>query len=89
MRAINQYVGSPTKYAIADHLFLKLQGATPEAISESERLASDITAKHGGRDWTAAQGEAAQSMWNDRKNAAFASLLYGGPGVKAISTDVW
>ncbi|VDC02991.1 unnamed protein product [Peniophora sp. CBMAI 1063] len=88
MRAFNAHLDSPRKYAEVDHLFLKLQGATINAMTESEALAREITSKHGGENWMFAEGEEAHSMWNDRKNAAFASVLYGGPGSKTIPTDV-
>ena len=89
MRAINTVLNSPRKYAEEDHLFLKIQGMSPTAMAESEALAREITAKHGGKDWMSAEGNEAESMWNDRKHAAFASIAYGGPGSKAIPTDVW
>ena len=89
MRAFNAHLDSPRKYAEVDHLFLKLQGISPSAISESEALARDIVTKHGGKDWMFAEGEEAESIWTDRKHAAFAGVLYGGPGSKSIPTDVW
>ncbi|VDC07088.1 unnamed protein product [Peniophora sp. CBMAI 1063] len=89
MRALNNYHASSDKYAIADHLFLKLQGATLGAVAESEALAREITAKHGGENWISARGDEAQSMWDDRKIAPYASAkLYGTPGAKAWATDV-
>ncbi|KZV67230.1 FAD-binding domain-containing protein, partial [Peniophora sp. CONT] len=89
MRALNAYHDSPKKYVVADHLFLKLQGATLNAVSDSEAMAREIAVKHGGKDWTSAQGDEAQSMWDDRKNAPYAcTKLYGGPGSHAWATDV-
>ncbi|VDC07107.1 unnamed protein product [Peniophora sp. CBMAI 1063] len=88
MRAINNHGNPQQKYAIADHLFLKIQGATQSAIDESESLAREITKKHGGENWVSAQGEAAQHLWADRKNAPYAGALYGGPGSTVWPTDV-
>lgn len=89
IRAINMHLDSPRKYAEVDHLFLKLQGISPSAMAESEALAREIVSKHGGKDWMFSEGAEALSMWNDRKNVAFASVLYGGSGSKTIPTDVW
>ncbi|KAI9443653.1 hypothetical protein H4582DRAFT_2072658 [Lactarius indigo] len=60
--------GNPArKYDIADHLFFKLQGATPAALAE----AVDVSE------------EEAAAMWTDRKNAHYSGLAYAGEGAKA------
>ena len=83
--------GNPArKYDIADHLFFKLQGATPGALSESVEVVKRIVRKHGGdRFWPAkTQGEA-EAVWTDRKNGLYTGLAYAGEGAKAWTTDVW
>ena len=42
-------VGNPARpYDVADHLFFKLQSATPGALSESVEVVKKIVEKHGG-----------------------------------------
>jgi D-lactate dehydrogenase (cytochrome) len=83
--------GNPARqYDIADHLFFKLQGATPGALSESLEVVKDIVKKHGGINfWPARTQEEAEAIWTDRKNGLYSSLAYAGEGAKAWSTDVW
>jgi hypothetical protein len=92
MRA-TKTVGNPArKYDIADHLFFKLQGATPGALSESVEVAKKIVRKHGGdKFWPAKVQEEAEAVWTDRKNVLYTGLAYAGEGAKALrlTTDVW
>jgi D-lactate dehydrogenase (cytochrome) len=83
--------GNPArKYDIADHLFFKLQGATPGALSESVEVVKKIVRKHGGdRFWPAKTQEEAEAVWTDRKNGLYTGLAYAGEGAKAWTTDVW
>lgn len=83
--------GNPArKYDIADHLFFKLQGATPGALSESVEVVKKIVRKHGGdRFWPAKTPEEAEAVWTDRKNGLYTGLAYAGEGAKAWTTDVW
>ena len=83
--------GNPArKYDIADHLFFKLQGATPGALSESVDVVKKIVRKHGGdRFWPAKTQEEAEAVWTDRKNGLYTGLAYAGEGAKAWTTDVW
>ncbi|KAH9172017.1 FAD-binding domain-containing protein [Lactarius sanguifluus] len=76
-------------YDIADHLFFKLQGATPGALAEAVDVVKRIVKKHGGdKFWPAQSEEEAAAMWTDRKNAHYSGLAYAGEGAKAWSTDV-
>ena len=77
------------KYDIADHLFFKLQGATPASLAEAVDMVQRIVKKHGGDKFWSAQNEEAGAMWTDRKNGHYAGLAYAGEGAKAWSTDVW
>ena len=83
--------GNPArKYDIADHLFFKLQGATPAALSEAVDVVKRIVARHGGdKFWPAQSEEEADAVWTDRKNAHYSGLAYVGKGAKAWGTDVW
>ncbi|VDC07738.1 unnamed protein product [Peniophora sp. CBMAI 1063] len=89
MDATNMHGGSVRKYAVADHLFIKMQGPTPNSLFETAELVQEIAAQHGGSNWMLAKDrEEADSMWSDRKNAHYAGLTYGGPGSRGWSTDV-
>jgi hypothetical protein len=83
--------GNPARqYDIADHLFFKLQGATPGALSESVEVVKKIVKKHGGENfWPARTQEEAEAIWTDRKNGLYSSLAYAGEGARVWSTDVW
>jgi D-lactate dehydrogenase (cytochrome) len=83
--------GNPARqYDIADHLFFKLQGATPGALSESLEVVKKTVKKHGGDNfWPARTQEEAEAIWTDRKNGLYSTLAYGGEGARAWSTDVW
>jgi D-lactate dehydrogenase (cytochrome) len=83
--------GNPARnYDIADHLFFKLQGATPASLAEAVDVVKRIVKKHGGdKFWPAQNEEEAEAMWTDRKNGHYAGLAYAGEGAKAWSTDVW
>jgi D-lactate dehydrogenase (cytochrome) len=83
--------GNPARqYDIADHLFFKLQGATPGALSEAVDVVKKLVKKHGGdKFWPAKTHEEAEAVWSDRKNGLYSSLAYAGDGAKAWSTDVW
>ncbi|KAN0118676.1 FAD-linked oxidase-like protein [Russula decolorans] len=82
--------GNPARqYDIADHLFFKLQGATPAALSESVEVAKKTVKKHGGDNfWPARTQEEAEAIWTDRKNGLYSSLAYAGEGARAWTTDV-
>ena len=84
-------VGNPARpYEIADHLFFKLQGATPGALSESMEVVKKIVKKHGGdKFWPAKTQEEAEAIWSDRKNGLYFGLIYAGENAKAWATDVW
>jgi D-lactate dehydrogenase (cytochrome) len=83
--------GNPARqYDIADHLFLKLQGATPGALSEAVEVVKKTAKKHGGdRFWPARTQEEAEAIWTDRKNGLYSGLAYAGKGARAWTTDVW
>jgi len=83
--------GNPArKYDIADHLFFKLQGATPGALSEAVDVVKRIVRKHGGdKFWPAQSEEEAEAMWTDRKVGFYSTLAHAGEGAKIWSTDVW
>jgi len=82
--------GNPARrYDVADHLFFKLQGATPAALSESVEVVKKIVKKHGGdKFWPAKTREEAEAIWTDRKNGLYSCLAYAGDGAKAWLTDV-
>jgi len=83
-------VGNPARqYDIADHLFFKVQGTTPSALTESVDVIKKIVKKHGGdKFWPAKTQEEAEAIWTDRKNGLYSTLAYAGGGVKVWSTDV-
>jgi D-lactate dehydrogenase (cytochrome) len=83
--------GNPArKYDVADHLFFKLQCATPGALSESVEVVKKIVRKHSGdKFWLAKTQEEAEAVWTDRKNALYSGLAYAGERAKAWTTDVW
>jgi D-lactate dehydrogenase (cytochrome) len=83
--------GNPARqYDIADHLFFKLQGATPGALSESIEVVRKIVKKHGGDNfWPARTQEEAEAIWTDRKNGLYSTLAYAGEEARAWTTDVW
>ncbi|KAI0299658.1 FAD-linked oxidase-like protein [Multifurca ochricompacta] len=82
--------GNPARpYDIADHLFFKLQGATPGALAESVDIVKTIVKKHGGdKFWPAKNNEEAEAVWTDRKNGLYSFLAFAGEGAKVWSTDV-
>ncbi|KAH8992583.1 FAD-linked oxidase-like protein [Lactarius hatsudake] len=82
--------GNPArKYDIADHLFFKLQGATPGALSEAVDVVKRVVKKHGGdKFWPAQSEEEAEAVWMDRKVGFYSGLAYAGEGAKAWTTDV-
>jgi D-lactate dehydrogenase (cytochrome) len=83
--------GNPARqYDIADHLFFKLQGATPGALSESIEVVKKTVKKHGGDNfWPARTQEEAEAIWTDRKNGLYSGLAHAGERARAWSTDVW
>jgi D-lactate dehydrogenase (cytochrome) len=83
--------GNPVRqYDIADHLFFKLQGPTPGALSEAVEVVKKIVKKHGGdKFWPAKTQEEAEAVWTDRKNGLYSAMAYAGDGAKAWTTDVW
>ncbi|KAH9016922.1 FAD-linked oxidase-like protein [Lactarius pseudohatsudake] len=87
---VTMATGNPAReYDIADHLFFKLQGATPGALAEAVDMVKRIVKRHGGdKFWPAQSEEEAAAMWTDRKNAHYSGLAYAGEGAKAWSTDV-
>ena len=84
-------VGNPARpYDVADHLFFKLQSATPGALSESVEVVKKIVEKHGGDNfWPAKTQTEAEAIWTDRKIGFYYALAYAGEGAKAWPTDVW
>ncbi|KAI0032770.1 FAD-binding domain-containing protein [Vararia minispora EC-137] len=89
MDATNRFGGSSRSYAVADHLFIKMQGSTPRALEETASIVQQVAANHGGSNWMLAKDrEEADSMWSDRKNAAYVGLMWGGAGCRGWSTDV-
>ncbi|KAH9979849.1 FAD-linked oxidase-like protein [Lactifluus volemus] len=82
--------GNPVRqYDIADHLFFKLQGPTPGALSEAVEVVKKIVKKHGGdKFWPAKTQEEAEAVWTDRKNGLYSAMAYAGDGAKAWTTDV-
>ncbi|KAI9456006.1 lactate dehydrogenase D, isoform CRA_d [Russula earlei] len=66
------------QYDIADHIFFKLQGATPSALSESVEVAKEIVKTHGGDKFYFAKTQ----------EEAGVILAYAGEGAMAWSTDV-
>lgn len=88
---VTMLAGNPARpYDIADHLFFKLQSATPGALSESVEVVKKIVKKHGGDNfWPAKTQTEAEAIWADRKNGFYSALAYAGEGVKAWPTDVW
>lgn len=90
MRAVMTAGNPARKYDIADHLFFKLQGATPGALSESVEVVKKAIKKHGGDNfWPATTQEEAEAIWTDRKNGLYSTLAYAGEGARAWTTDVW
>lgn len=90
MDATNLYGPSSRKYAVADHLFFKLQGPSTSSLAETARIVKAVVQKHGGTNWSLAKNEKeADDLWTDRKNAHYSGLAYGGVGCKGWSTDVW
>jgi D-lactate dehydrogenase (cytochrome) len=83
--------GNPARpYDVADHLFFKLQSATPGALSESVEVVKKIVKRHGGDNfWPAKTQTEAEAIWADRKNGFYSALAYAGEGVKTWPTDVW
>jgi D-lactate dehydrogenase (cytochrome) len=83
--------GNPVRqYDIADHLFFKLQGPTPGALSEAVEVVKKIVKKHGGdKFWPAKTQEEAEAVWTDRKNGLYFAMACAGDGAKAWTTDVW
>ncbi|TFY62407.1 hypothetical protein EVG20_g6718 [Dentipellis fragilis] len=89
MDATNLYGPSARKYAVTDHLFFKFQGPTQTSLKETARIVQEVVKKHGGGKWMQAKDEEeAADMWNDRKNAHYTGIMYGGQGCKGIATDV-
>jgi len=87
---ITMATGKPARqYDIADHLFFKLQGPTPGALSEAVDVVKRIVKKHGGdKFWPAKNEEEAEAMWADRKVGFYSALAYAGEGAKVWTTDV-
>ena len=89
MGAINVYGQSIRKWPEKDSLFIKFQGPTESSISESIKLAKEITKRHGATKFdTAKDQREAAALWADRKNAHYAGLALM-PGCKSWPTDVW
>jgi hypothetical protein len=82
---------SPGPYAVANSLFLKLQG-TPQSISEMSQVIRDIVGTHGcdpKQGFRLARGEdEAREMWGHRRSALYASMKMVEGG-KVWGTDVW
>ena len=89
MGAINAYGQSIRKWPEKDSLFIKFQGPTDSSISESIKLAKEITKRHGATGFeTAKDQKEAEALWADRKNAYYAGMARM-PGCKSLPTDVW
>lgn len=90
MHATNVSGATGNKYDVADHLFFKLQGATPDALDTTAKIVQDIVNKHGGSKFKRAETqEEGDLIWQDRKNALFTALAYAGGDAKGWLTDVW
>ncbi len=90
MHATNVSGATGNKYDVADHLFFKLQGATPAAIDEAAQIVQKVVKKHGGSRFKRAKTqEEGDLIWQDRKNALFTALAYAGGDAKGWLTDVW
>lgn len=88
MAAINKSGTMETKYPAVDTLFFKIQGS-PEAIKQTAELVKKITRSHGGERFKfAASDQEAADLWQNRKDALFATLA-SHPGSKCWTTDVW
>ncbi|KAH9978354.1 FAD-linked oxidase-like protein [Russula compacta] len=89
MNATNVAGATGNKYDVADHLFFKLQGATPAAMDDTAKIVQRIVEKHGGsRFKVAGTQEEGDLIWQDRKNALFTALAYAGGDAKGWLTDV-
>jgi D-lactate dehydrogenase (cytochrome) len=90
MHATNVAGATGNKYDVADHLFFKLQGATPSAIDDTAKIVQGVVTKHGGSKFKRAMTEEEGDLiWQDRKNALFTALAYAGGDAKGWLTDVW
>jgi D-lactate dehydrogenase (cytochrome) len=90
MHATNVSGATGNKYDVADHLFFKLQGATPAAIDDTAKIVQQVVKKHGGSKFKRAKTqEEGDLIWQDRKNALFTALAYAGGDAKGWLTDVW
>jgi D-lactate dehydrogenase (cytochrome) len=90
MAATNLHGASARVYDVADHLFVKMQGPSAPALAETAGIVRAVAEAHGGSHWMlAGDGDEADSMWTDRKNAHYAGLAWGGEGCRGWSTDVW
>jgi len=90
MNATNVSGATGNKYDVADHLFFKLQGATPASIDDAAEIVQEIVKKHGGSKFKRAKTqEEGDLIWKDRKDALFTSLAYAGGDAKGWLTDVW
>jgi D-lactate dehydrogenase (cytochrome) len=90
MHATNVSGASGNKYDETDHLFFKLQGATPATIDDVAQIVQKVVKKHGGSKFKRAMTqEEGDLIWQDRKNALFTALAYAGGDAKGWLTDVW
>jgi D-lactate dehydrogenase (cytochrome) len=88
MAAINKSGTMSTKYPAVDTLFFKIQGS-PNAIKETANDIRTITKSHGSKRFEfAASDEEATHLWQNRKDALFATLA-SHPGNRCWTTDVW
>jgi len=89
MHATNVSGASGNKYDETDHLFFKVQGATPAAIDDAAQIVQKVVKKHGGSKFKRAKTqEEGDLIWQDRKNALFTALAYAGGDAKGWLTDV-
>lgn len=89
MHATNVSGASGNKYDETDHLFFKLQGATPATIDDVAQIVQKVVKKHGGSKFKRAMTqEEGDLIWQDRKNALFTALAYAGGDAKGWLTDV-
>ena len=88
MAAINKSGTMSTKYPAVDTLFFKIQGS-PTAIKDTANDIKKIVKTHGSQRFEFASGdEEAEALWQNRKEALFATLA-SHPGARCWTTDVW
>jgi D-lactate dehydrogenase (cytochrome) len=88
MSAINTAGTVSSKLPAVDTLFFKIQGS-PSSIEETANLVKLITKRHKSSRFAFAKSdEEADELWQNRKEALFATLA-SEPGTRCWTTDVW